>query len=357
MRPESLAFLKALAEAPSPSGYEQPVQKVFREYIQDHVDEVQTDVLGNSFGLIKGSGKGKPTVMLAGHCDEVGFMVQYIDQSGFLYFAPIGGVDEQLLPGKRVWVHTQKGPLMGVVGRKPIHLIDPKDREKVAKIHEQFIDVGAKNKREAKRLVNIGDPITFAGGLENLMGDRVVSRGFDDKVGSFVVAEVLRRIGEKKERPRCTVYGVSTVQEELGLRGATTSAYQIQPDVGIAIEVGHASDYPEVDKKRVGEHKLGSGPIVARGANINPSVYKLLIQTANKMKIHVQFLGAPRATGTDANVIQLSRKGVATGLVSVPLRYMHTPTEVLSLKDLEATCRLLVGFIYGLKEGMSFIPQ
>jgi endoglucanase len=357
MRPESLAFLKALAEAPSPSGYEQPVQKVFREYIQDHVDEVQTDVLGNSFGLIKGSGKGKPTVMLAGHCDEVGFMVQYIDQSGFLYFAPIGGVDEQLLPGKRVWVHTQKGPLMGVVGRKPIHLIDPKDREKVAKIHEQFIDVGAKNKREAKRLVNIGDPITFAGGLENLMGDRVVSRGFDDKVGSFVVAEVLRRIGEKKERPRCTVYGVSTVQEELGLRGATTSAYQIQPDVGIAIEVGHASDYPEVDKKRVGEHKLGSGPIVARGANINPSVYKLLIQTANKMKIPVQFLGAPRATGTDANVIQLSRKGVATGLVSVPLRYMHTPTEVLSLKDLEATCRLLVGFIYGLKEGMSFIPQ
>jgi len=357
MRPESLEFLKALAEAPSPSGYEQPVQKVFREYIQDHVDEVQTDVLGNSFGLIKGSGKGKPTVMLAGHCDEVGFMVQYIDENGFLYFAPIGGVDEQLLPGKRVWVHTQKGPLMGVVGRKPIHLIDPKDREKVAKVHEQFIDVGAKNKREAKRLVNIGDPITFAGGLENLVGDRVVSRGFDDKVGSFVVAEVLRQIGEKKERPRCTVYGVSTVQEELGLRGATTSAYQIQPDVGIAIEVGHASDYPEVDKKRVGEHKLGSGPIVARGANINPSVYKLLIQAANRMKIPVQFLGAPRATGTDANVIQLSRKGVATGLVSVPLRYMHTPTEVLSLRDLEATCRLLVGFIYALKEGMSFIPK
>jgi endoglucanase len=217
--------------------------------------------------------------------------------------------------------------------------------------------VGAKNKREVKRLVNIGDPITFAGGLENLMGDRVVSRGFDDKVGSFVVAEVLRQIGDKKERPRCTVYGVSTVQEELGLRGATTSAYQIQPDVGIAIEVGHASDYPEVDKKRVGEHKLGSGPIIARGANINPVVYKLLLQTAKKMKIPVQLLGAPRATGTDANVIQLSRKGVATGLVSVPLRYMHTPTEVLSLRDLEETCRLLVGFIYALKEGMSFIPQ
>jgi endoglucanase len=357
MQPASFEFLKALAEAPSPSGYEQPAQKVFREYIRGHVDEVQTDVLGNVYGLIKGRENGKPTVMLAGHCDEVGFMVKYIDENGFLYFAPIGGIDDQLLPGKRVWIHAQNGPVMGVVGRKPIHLIDPKDREKVIQFHNQFIDIGAKNKKEAARFIKIGDAITFAGGLEKLIGDRVVSRGFDDKVGSFVVAEVLRRVGEKKERPWCSVYGVSTVQEELGLRGATTSAYQIQPDVGIAVEVGHASDYPDVDKKRVGEYKLGAGPIIARGANINPLVYELLIKTAKKTKIPVQILGAPRATGTDANVIQLSRKGVATGLVSVPLRYMHTPTEVLSLKDLEATCRILVGFIYELKEQMSFIPQ
>ncbi|HEX9157630.1 MAG TPA: M20/M25/M40 family metallo-hydrolase, partial [Syntrophales bacterium] len=192
---------------------------------------------------------------------------------------------------------------------------------------------------------------------ERIMGDRVVSRGFDDKVGSFVVAEVLRQIGERKERPWCDVYGVSTVQEELGLRGATTSAYQIQPDIGIAVEVGHSSDYPDVDKKRVGEYKLGSGPIIARGANINPRVYELLVEAAKKMKIPVQTLGAPRATGTDANVIQLSRKGVATGLVSVPLRYMHTPSEVLSLKDLEVTGELLVGFIYLLREGMDFIPS
>jgi len=356
MRPDSFEFLKALSAAPSPSGYEQPAQKVFREYIQNFVDEVQTDVLGNSYGVIRGQGEGPPTVMLAGHCDEVGFMVQYIDENGFLYFSSIGGVDEQLLPGKRVCVHTQKGPLMGVIGRKPIHLIDPKDREKVVKMHNQFIDIGAQNKKEAKKSVRIGDPITFVGGLDKLMGDRVVSRGFDDKVGSFIVAEVLRRIGEKKNRPRCIVYGVSTVQEELGLRGATTSAYQIQPDVGIAIEVGHASDYPEVDKKRVGEHKLGAGPIVARGANINPLVYELLMKAAKKTKTPVQVLGAPRATGTDASVIQLSRKGVATGLVSIPLRYMHTPTEVLSLKDLEAACQLLVGFIYELTEKMSFIP-
>ena len=263
MRPESFEFLRALAEAPSPSGYEQPVQKIFRDRIQNYADEVQTDVLGNCFGLIKG--QERPVVMLAGHCDEIGFMVKYIDDQGYLYFASIGGVDEQLLPGKRVWIHGQKQSFLGVVGRKPIHLLDPKDREKVPQIHTQFIDMGAKNRKEAEKHVRLGDPVTFAVGLESLLGDRVVSRAFDDKVGSFVVAEVLRMVGEKKNRPPCTVYGVSTVQEELGLRGATTSAYQIQPDIGIAIEVGHASDYPEVDKKRVGEYKIGAGPILARG--------------------------------------------------------------------------------------------
>jgi putative aminopeptidase FrvX len=356
MRPKSFEFLKALVEAPSPSGYEQPAQKVFREYIRGCADEVKTDVLGNTFGYIRGK-KNRPTVMLAGHCDEIGFMVTYIDDNGYVYFAPIGGVDPQLLPGKRLWIHTAKGPMVGVVGRKPIHLIDPKEREKVVQMHNLFVDFGAKDKKEAEKLVKIGDPITFAVGLERLQGDRVVSRGFDDKMGSFVVGEVLRRIHGRKERPLCAVHGVSTVQEEIGLRGATTSAYQIQPDVGIAVEVGHASDYPEVDKKRVGEYKLGAGPIVARGANINPLVYELLVKAAKRERIPVQILGAPRATGTDANVIQLSRKGVATGLVSVPLRYMHTPAEVLSLKDLDATCDLLVEFIYLLREGMSFIPE
>jgi putative aminopeptidase FrvX len=292
MRSQSFEFLKALAEAPSPSGYEQPVQKVFRDYIRNYVDEVKTDVLGNTFGYLRGRGKNRLTVMLAGHCDEVGFMVKYIDDNGYVYFAPIGGVDDQILPGKRVWVHSSKGPRVGVVGRKPIHLLDPKDREKVVQVHHLFIDLGAKDKKEAEAAIRIGDPITFAVGLERLMGDRIVSRGFDDKVGSFVVAEVLRRIGERKERPQCAVYGVSTVQEEVGLRGATTSTYQIQPDVGIAVEVGHASDYPDADKKRVGEYKLAAGPIIARGANINPLVHDLLVEAAKKMKIAVQILGA-----------------------------------------------------------------
>ncbi|HSR11596.1 MAG TPA: M42 family metallopeptidase [Thermodesulfobacteriota bacterium] len=357
MRAQSYEFLRNLTEAPSPSGYEQPAQKIFREYIQETVDEVRTDVLGNTIGLIKGEGTGRPTLMLAGHCDEIGFMVKYIDDHGFAYFAAIGGVDEQLLPGKRVWIHSRKGRLTGVIGRKPIHLIESKDRDKVARIHTLFVDFGAKDRKEAEEAIRIGDPITFAVGIEKLMGDRVVSRGFDDKIGSFVVAEVLRSVAEKKERPRCDLYGVSTVQEEIGLRGATTSAYRIRPDIGVAIEVGHTSDYPDVDKKQLGEYKLGGGPIISRGANINPKVFDLFLEAATKENIPVQVVGAPRGTGTDANVIQLTRDGVATGLVAVPLRYMHTPGEVASLEDLESTCRLLTAFVYSLKEGMDFTPK
>ena len=357
MRPDSFRFLKALLEAPSPSGYEQPAQKLFRSYIRRYADKVSGDVMGNAFGFLRGKGEKGLTVMLAGHCDEIGFMVKFIDEQGFVYFAAIGGIDEQLLPGSRVQIHSQKGAILGVIGRKPIHLLEPKEREKGVKIYNLFIDFGARNSKEAERTVRIGDPVTFVGGVEKLGSDRIVSRGLDDKVGSFVAAEVVRIIRERKMRPLCSIYAVSTVQEEVGLRGATTSAYQIQPDLGIAIEVGHASDYPEIDKKRVGEYKLGAGPIIARGANINPRVFELLVRTAQKKKLPVQILGAPRATGTDANVIQLSRKGVATGLISIPLRYMHTPAEVLSLKDLESTCQLLVDFLYDLEEGIRFLPE
>jgi putative aminopeptidase FrvX len=357
MRADSFRFLKALLEAPSPSGYEQPAQKVFRSYIRPYADKVYGDVMGNAFGFMRGKGEKGLTVMLAGHCDEIGFMVKFIDEQGFVYFAAIGGIDDQLLPASRVQIHSQKGAILGVIGRKPIHLIEAKDREKGVKIHDLFIDFGAGSRKEAERTVRIGDPVTFVGSVEKLGSDRIVSRGLDDKVGSFIAAEVVRAIREKKERPLCSLYAVSTVQEEVGLRGATTSAYQIQPDVGLAIEVGHASDYPEIDKKRVGEYRLGAGPIIARGANINPRVYDLLMRSAQKRKLPVQILGAPRATGTDANVIQLSRKGVATGLISIPLRYMHTPAEVLSLKDLDATCELLVAFLYDLQEGMRFLPE
>ncbi len=356
MRKESVAFLERLLDAPSPSGYEQPAQRVFREYIAPFC-QVSSDVMGNVYGFIPGQGKDRPKVMLVGHSDEIGLQVKYIDDKGFLYFAAIGGVDAHLTPGKVVHIHTADGPLTGVVGKRPIHLMDAKDRETVVKLEAQYIDIGAKDKKEAQKLVRVGDCITFSSSFTRLQGDRVASRGFDDKAGSFVVAEVLRLVAQEKKKPAVDLYGVSSVQEEIGLRGGTTSSYTVNPDIGICVEVDFATDQPDVERKHNGEVALGKGPILTRGANINHALFELLYSTAQKEKIAVQLTANPRATGTDANVMQISRGGVATALVKLPLRYMHTPVEVLSLGDLEQAARLIVAALKQIRLKSDFIPQ
>lgn len=356
MEEKAYNFLKELIEAPSPSGFEQPAQRVLRKHLDGQVDSQSTDVMGNLISCIKADRADAPRVMLAGHCDEIGFMVQYIDDQGFIYFAPIGGVDEHLVPGQRVNIHSVAGSVRGVVGKKPIHLIEPKERETVVKFKDQYIDIGAEDKDAAEKLVAIGDPMTFSAGLERLQGDIVVSRAFDDKMGAWIVARVLQEV-RRSGVPPVELYGVSTVQEEVGLRGATTSTYGVDPDVGIAIDVGFATDCPGHDKRQHGESKVGSGPILSRGANINPVLYELLVETAREEGIPYQVNGAARATGTDANVMQLTRNGVATALISVPLRYMHSPAEVLSLADLQATVKLLSAAIYRITDSRMFIPS
>lgn len=355
MHKESFEFLRGLVAAPSPSGYEQPAQRIYRAYIASFA-RVTSDVLGNVYGYIEGTGKERPRVMLVGHSDEIGLQVRYIDDNGFLYFAAIGGVDPHLTVGQRVDIHGKTGNVPGVIGKKPIHLMDAKDRETVVKLENQYIDVGAANKQEAESLVRIGDPVTFAVGLERLHGDRVTSRGFDDKAGSFVVADVLRRVAGGRRRLPVDLYGVSSVQEEVGLRGGTTSSYSVNPDIGICVEVDFCTDQPDVERKHNGDVALGRGPILPRGANINPALFDLLADTAEREKIPVQFTGIPKATGTDANVMQISREGVATALVKVPLRYMHTPVEVLSLTDLENAARLITAALYRIKDKKSFVP-
>ena len=357
MRKESQAFLEKLLDAPSPSGYEQPAQRVFREYVTPFCDEVTTDVMGNVFAHIAGKGKDLPRVMIVAHTDEIGLQVKYIDDKGFLYFAAVGGVDAHLTPGKRVNVHTAAGPLAGVIGKKPIHLMDTKDRETVVKLESQYIDIGAKDKKEAHKLVRVGDPVTFESAFTRLAGDRVASRGFDDKAGCFVVAEVLRLVAAGKKKPAVDLYGVSSVQEEIGLRGGTTSCYAVNPDVGICVEVDFATDQPDVEKKHNGEVALGKGPILTRGANINPHLFELLSIAAEKEKIKVQHTANPRATGTDANVMQISRNGVATALVKIPLRYMHTPVETVSLGDLEDCAKLIVAALERIATREEFIPS
>jgi len=353
MRKESLAFLEELVNAPSPSGFEQPAQKIVRDYLAPYADELRTDVMGNVIGVLNPN--GRPRIMLAGHCDEIGFMVRYISDGGFVHFSPIGGVDPHLVPGQKVYIHTRKGPVLGVVGKKAIHLMQPEERKKVLEFHQQWIDIGAKDRKAAERLVSIGDPATFATTFEHLSGGLAVARGFDDKMGSFVVAEALRLAAQGKLKA-CLV-AVSTVQEEIGLRGAATSAFSVAPDAAVAVDVDHGTDYPEADKKRTGEITLGSGPVLNRGANMNPVVAEALVSAAKRAKLAYQMKGVPGSSGTDAWAIQLARGGVATGLVSVPLRYMHTPIEVINLKDLEASAKLLAAFAAGMGPGVSFIPQ
>lgn len=355
MNDQEFFFLQKLVESPSPSGFEQPAQRVLRSELEPFVDELKTDIVGNLIARIEGQGPDPMRVMLAAHCDEIGFMIHHIDEQGFLSFSSIGGVDAHLVPGQRVRIQGAKGPVLGVVGKKPIHQIEPGDRDKVVKIKEQFIDIGCESAEEATSHVAVGDAVTFAVGMERLLGDRVASRAMDDKVGAFIMAQVMKAVRERGGA-RSHLFGVSTVQEEIGLRGGTTSAYDIRPDVGIVVEVGFATDYPGMNPKDIGEFKLGGGPIIARGANINPALFELLVDTARQHRIPVQILAAPRATGTDANPIQLNRGGVAAALVKVPLRYMHTPVETLSLSDVESCIRLLTEVVLRLESRQQLIP-
>ncbi len=355
MREESLKFLKELLSAPSPSGYEQPAQRLFRAYIEPFA-AVTTDVLGNVYGNIPGAGEGSPRVMLVGHSDEIGLQIKYIDDKGFLWFAAIGGVDPHLTPGLSVNIQTKSGVVSGVIGRKPIHLIEPKERDSVVKLEAQYIDIGAVDRKEAESLVRIGDPVTFAAEFRFLQGSRVTARGFDDKAGSFVVAEVLRQVASATVKLSIDLYGVSSVQEEIGLRGGSTSSYTVNPDIGICVEVDFSTDQPDVERRHNGDVALGKGPILPRGANINPALFELLAKTAADEGIPVQFTGIPRATGTDANVMQISRGGVATALVKIPLRYMHTPVEVLDITDLENAVKLIVAALARVKNKEDFKP-
>jgi endoglucanase len=353
LRKESYEFFKQLQETPSPSGFEQPVQRIIRPRMKRFADSVQTDVHGNV--LVGINPKGSPRVMLAGHCDQIGMMVNYIDDKGFIFVLAIGGIDPSVVPGSRVLIHTAHGPVDGVIGRKPIHVLKPEERGAKVELRELWIDVGTKSKKETEEVVRVGDPVTFRLELVHLGGNHVTSPGFDNKCGTFVVMEALRLCSVKK--PRCAVYAVSTVQEEIGLRGARTAGFGLDPQVGIAVDVTHATDYPDIDKRLNGDIKLGGGPVLSTGPNINPRLGEMLLQTAKSKNIPVQREAAPGGTNTDANAIQLTRAGVATALVSIPNRYMHTPVEVVSLSDLEAAARLIAETVAKIDQRTSFIPE
>jgi endoglucanase len=356
MQEHSHEFLKSLLETPSASGFEHAIQDVIRGWARHYADEVRTDRHGNVIAVRHTSEDkaGLQRVMLAGHCDQIALMVQHIDDSGFLYVQPIGGWDMQILLGQYLTVWTSQGPVSGVVARRAPHLMTNEERMKVPQFTDVWVDVGARDRKEAEDLVCPGDSVTFALGYHPLRNGLAAAPAMDDKVGVWVVMETLRLLhGKTLSVP---VYCVSTVQEEIGLRGATTSSYGIHPTVGIAVDVCHATDTPGNDKKQLGDTRLGAGPVLFRGPNINPVVFERLRESARSREISVQVRGAPRATGTDANAIQLARDGVAAAVIGIPNRYMHSPVEVVHLDDLDRAAQLLAEFCLELDPAVDWTP-
>lgn len=347
-------FFVRILETPSPSGFEVPVQNIVREYAGKFADDIKTDFHGNVIAAVNPNSDLR--VMFAGHCDQIGLIVTYIDENGFIYTAPIGGWDPQQLIGQRMTIHTRSGEVPGVIARKAIHLLNEEERKQVVQQKQLWIDIGAKTQAEAREVVEIGDPVTLKLGYQEMRNNLANSPGMDDKTGLWVCMEGARR-AKQRGKLNVAVYAVSTVQEEVGLRGAFTSTYGVHPQVGIAVDVTHATDCPTIEKFQEGDVKLGGGPVVYRGPNINPVVAERLRQAGEKGDIPVQWCGSGRPPGTDANAMQLVRGGVATGLVSVPNRYMHSAVEMISLDDLDMCADLLAEFLLGIEAGASFIPS
>jgi len=355
MRAESLDFLKAIVNVPSPSGYEERAAEVYRQYTKSFAEKVWTDVHGNTYAALNPD--AKMGIMLAGHMDEIGFIVHYISEEGLIYFSGIGGHDSVIPVGQRVWVHG-KEKVPGIIGRKAIHLLEDDERKRKPEIKDLWIDIGASSREEVESVIRLGDVATFQYEFQQLKGDRATARGFDNKMGSMIVAEALRLLKEEGGLDAgVAVYAVATVQEEIGLRGARTASYNLAPQSGLAVDVNHAVDYPGVSKSRYGQLDIGKGPSVMRGANSNPIVFKMICEAADEDQIPYQVDVAPGGTGTDGNAMQLNRGGMAVGIVGVPLRYMHTPCELLSLTDVENCAKVMAAYCRRVKPDTDFTPR
>lgn len=353
MESASRAMLEQIIKTPSPSGYEYQVQEIVREYAADFADDVRTDSHGNV--IVVKNPDAPIRVMLAGHCDQIGLIVQYIDDKGFIYVQSLGGWDPQVLIGQRMNVWAKNGPIFGIIARKPIHLLTDEERKQVPKLKDLWLDIGAKDKEQAAKLVRVGDAITVELEFREMQNNRVASPAMDDKSGLWVVMEALRRVNKKKLN--CALFAVSTVQEEVGLRGAKTSAFGIDPHVGVAVDVTFSTDCPTIKAEEEGDISLGKGPVIHRGPNMNPIVVDRLIDAAGKNDISYQLAASGRPTGTDANAIQVNRAGVAAGLVSIPNRYMHSPVEMISLDDIDQAADLLARFAEGITTDADFTPM
>jgi endoglucanase len=352
MRDASLQFLKTLVNTPSPVGHEARGQRVWLDYVKAFAEETFSDAYGNCVAVLNKG--GSPRLMVAGHADEIAMAVNYITDEGFIHVRKMGGVDAAITKAQRVVIHSRNGPVKGVVGNVAPHLMKEEKDPKPPKIHDLFIDIGVASRKEAQKLVQIGDPITLTDEFDLLRNDLAVARAFDNRIGTFAVAEALRLLKESGAKLHAEICAVSNVQEEVGLLGARQIAYSLKPDVALVVDVTHATDYPTVNKPQHGDVRVGAGPTLTHGGCNHPEVVARLEQVARAKKIPLQHEAMSSTSGTDTDAIFWTRGGIASALISLPNRYMHSPVEVISLKDLERIPELLAAFALSLKQGEMF---
>lgn len=359
VRPESLAFLRQLLETPSPSGFERDGQRVWLDYVRPFAKKVWNDAYNNCFASFGPEGAGVPTLAICGHADEIGLMVNHFDEKGFIYCRAIGGIDPASIVGKRIRFRSSVAgvsePVIGLVGATAIHLQDKSQEGKVRKMHELFVDIGAASADEAKARLAIGDPGVFLDGFLQLNDDIIVARALDNRIGTWIAAEALRLISLRSALLRVRVVAVSTVQEEVGLRGAQMVARSLAPDVALVTDVGHATDSPGISHAQHGQFKLAGGPKLAIGGAVQPEVVARLTEVAGSLSIPLQRSATPSGTGTDTDAIFVAG-GIPCGLVSLPIRYMHTTVEMTSLRDLSRIAHLFAGFALSMQPGDRFVP-
>ena len=352
MRDQSLNFLRTLVNTPSPTGHEVAGQRVWLDYVKPYAEETFSDAYGNCVAVLNKG--GSPRIMLAAHADEIAMAVNFITEEGYIYVLKVGGVDAAITKAQRVLIHTRTGPILGVVGNVAPHLTHDIKDPKPPKMHDLFIDIGAASRKEAQELVRIGDPITLTAQFDLLRNDLAVARAFDNRIGTFAVAEALRLLKESGAKLNAEVCAVSNVQEEVGLLGARQIAYSLNPDVALVVDVTHATDYPTVSKHQFGDIKLGAGPTITHAGCNHPEVVARLETVAAEQKIPIQHKAMSGSSGTDTDVIFWTRGGIPSALISLPNRYMHSPVEVVNLRDLEQIPELMAGFARSVQAGEQF---
>jgi putative aminopeptidase FrvX len=344
--------LLKLLRAPGPSGHESAPARVWREWCASFAEEVGSDHVGSSFARVPGTG-GAPTLAIVGHVDEIGVHITHIDDDGYLRFDQVGGWDSVVLVGQRVRVLARSGPFLGVIARKPVHLLGAEDRRKAPEIKELHIDIGVRSADEAREHVRIGDVAVIDADPVELPNGRLAARAVDNRVGCYVAAEAARLVAADGGSPG-DVLAMAVVQEETTFAGARTSAFAHDPDIAIVVDVTPATDQPGIELGPITRHALGSGPVIARGTTLHPVVFERLYDAAEGEGIEFTIESLGKATGTDADAIHFTRAGIPTGLVSIPCRYLHSPVEMVSLDDVEASARLIAAFARRLEPGVSF---